>query len=1233
MTSSTSTVTYHEGGDHVLLVTDAQFSDIDNTTFNGGSINVEIDQAVIGDNVNVFSNSYLKVDGSNIKNNSDVVLGQVLKTSLNNGTENFYKISITLTENADANDVTSILRAIGYKKDGVDINTVENVSYKISVQDGSGPDVNGNLSSTLVGNINVKPQLETNLTEPDAVGDAQATTQIPLFGNIDLTGNGLPSSIQLKITDFVEGDVLGALGTTSSLVSSSYQSNSGILTLTNPTGSSDSQKLTSFQDAINKTFYTTVNDNPTSLNVDLANPVDDKRIIEIKTFDNTGTVNVNEGRVVASLEVSLVPTDDLPQLNISNFERVSVVTDSGNLKVDPTFILPKVLTDGGSDSLLKTVYDSSDIIFDPDSRIKSLTIEINSTSSNNEDINSSKQQDKLTLDNNTTSFNIASGDGTNILKLELSDQNFSSQTLAENQNQIQEVLRNIKYSNESDISNLVSGFRDIKIDFEYETLDSENPFNTATVFDSSVNQSLPKMFIDSNFKTVDYNEGSGFANTETSNQVDLFDSIDVTGRTLPQKVTVKIEDFVEGDLLFSSGGQSSNGELILTASTINDYSDLINSLKYSSSNDNPDLQGSQTSRTINVYFNESSLDDISNGKIVANTKVNIVSQDDLPRIDIYNFERVQIAPIDGELKVQETSLFPQSLIDEIGVDALLKTGYDSQNFVFDPDSLIQTIKISVRTVETDQSIINNAISQDKIIYNASQGNQFSAIENQKADILISIPDDTISSQTLSENKVQVLQTLRDLSYNNPESLENLVSGYRDVKIDFINQNGTETTVFDSSLNSSLPKLLVGKAFQPGDTHVGLNMAINENQITAGEDIAKVLFTIQTDKGVADKNDQLFLLNQEGKIIETIDYSGVVNGFLQFEWSPSSSMTLSETISQLKDKVGFGGEHIELSGLRSIKVEIFNLNNELIGPSDLKTTVFVQENINQTSLGTSGGKLVNVSDVDGVGSEDVISYAGYNGSERLTIDIGFEAVKTISGDNKTELTQASGFEGVLGSSNDDTIISSGAINKIAGGAGDDILIGDDQDFADYHLEESFAHQSQAFHLNKGIEANLQTGQVTDTYGYKDTLQRNEDGLGIKNIIGTSQDDTILGSNQGSQILSGDGNDVITITAGENIVVAGLGDDQINIEAKNAVIFGDAPGYSEGKDTFIINNDFKNITIQDFETNSDKLIINLENGQKIEAFEGLGTNNVKLKKTGTNDSFINLNSAAGIITATT
>ena len=58
---------------------------------------------------------------------------------------------------------------------------------------------------------------------------------------------------------------------------------------------------------------------------------------------------------------------------------------------------------------------------------------------------------------------------------------------------------------------------------------------------------------------------------------------------------------------------------------------------------------------------------------------------------------------------------------------------------------------------------------------------------------------------------------------------------------------------------------------------------------------------------------------------------------------------------------------------------------------------------------SKGALINVSDADNVGSEDVISYAEYNGQERLTIDIGFETVNTTSTDNVTQLTQVSGFE--------------------------------------------------------------------------------------------------------------------------------------------------------------------------------------------------------------------------------
>ena len=157
-------------------------------------------------------------------------------------------------------------------------------------------------------------------------------------------------------------------------MTSSYNNKTGVLTFTNPSGQSSELKLTSFQDAINKTFYTSVNDNPTSLNIDLENPTDNKRVIEIKAFDDPSTSNVNEGRTVASLEVNLVPTDDLPQLDVLDFERISVITENGSLKVEPTLILPKVLNDAQLDSLLKTPYDNTDIIFDPDSRIKTVQL-------------------------------------------------------------------------------------------------------------------------------------------------------------------------------------------------------------------------------------------------------------------------------------------------------------------------------------------------------------------------------------------------------------------------------------------------------------------------------------------------------------------------------------------------------------------------------------------------------------------------------------------------------------------------------------------------------------------------------------------------------------------------------------------------------------------------------------------------------------------------------------------
>ena len=61
-----------------------------------------------------------------------------------------------------------------------------------------------------------------------------------------------------------------------------------------------------------------------------------------------------------------------------------------------------------------------------------------------------------------------------------------------------------------------------------------------------------------------------------------------------------------------------------------------------------------------------------------------------------------------------------------------------------------------------------------------------------------------------------------------------------------------------------------------------------------------------------------------------------------------------------------------------------------------------------------------------------------------------------------------------------------------------------------------------------------------------------------------------------------------------------------------LYGDAIGYADGKDTFNIQNEFENITIEDFETGSDKLVINLKDGEEFQAIEGYGTNNIKIRK---------------------
>ena len=160
-----------------------------------------------------------------ILDNNDVVIGQLQKTFSENGND-IIGFNLTLNEEADANDITAILHSIGYSNTGSILET-RDIGYEISIEDGSGPDIDGNPSTKILGTVvAVIPQPNGTYVEGNELAQNEVeTTTINLFKTIDLSDNGfVPSSIQLKISNFISGDIIG---TTSNLVTSSYNTETG----------------------------------------------------------------------------------------------------------------------------------------------------------------------------------------------------------------------------------------------------------------------------------------------------------------------------------------------------------------------------------------------------------------------------------------------------------------------------------------------------------------------------------------------------------------------------------------------------------------------------------------------------------------------------------------------------------------------------------------------------------------------------------------------------------------------------------------------------------------------------------------------------------------------------------------------------------------------------------------------------------------------------------------------
>ena len=184
--------------------------------------------------------------------------------------------------------------------------------------------------------------------------DDLGNTETNLFSNINLKGSGFPDVIQVVITDFKEGDVLRI---NNDDVDQSFDTGSGILTLSNPLGADNSSKITSFQNALNNVLYSSSNDNPDFQLMDVERSTDPQRLIEIRVLDNQGTGDINEARTVAKIKVDITSVDDKPVLLVNNFNRVQLVqktvteivddeeVEVTGLRVESTQLLPVSLLD------------------------------------------------------------------------------------------------------------------------------------------------------------------------------------------------------------------------------------------------------------------------------------------------------------------------------------------------------------------------------------------------------------------------------------------------------------------------------------------------------------------------------------------------------------------------------------------------------------------------------------------------------------------------------------------------------------------------------------------------------------------------------------------------------------------------------------------------------------------------------------------------------------------------
>jgi Ca2+-binding RTX toxin-like protein len=178
--------------------------------------------------------------------------------------------------------------------------------------------------------------------------------------------------------------------------------------------------------------------------------------------------------------------------------------------------------------------------------------------------------------------------------------------------------------------------------------------------------------------------------------------------------------------------------------------------------------------------------------------------------------------------------------------------------------------------------------------------------------------------------------------------------------------------------------------------------------------------------------------------------------------------------------------------------------------------------NDTLVGDDGDNILSggggADSLDGGQGNDTASYEGSGSGVNVNLSTGVASGGDATGDRLSEI------ENLIGSAHNDTLVGDNGDNILSGGGGADSLNGGQgNDTASYEDSDS------------GVNVNLSTGQGSGGDATGDSL------VSIENLIGSDEDDTLIGDNSNNSISAEEGDDLLIGGAGADPLDGGDDED--------------------------------------------------------------------------------------------